>query len=60
MGRAFLLPLFASVIAFIAFWWTSGSGNVRAVQILALIATVMGIGVALARFKLMRNVRSGE
>ena len=58
MRRAFLLPLVASFIAFSAFLRTSGSETVRAVQVLSLVATGMGLGVALAHLKLMMSVRS--
>lgn len=60
MRRAFFLPLFAAALAFTAFMRTTGSESVRAVQILALIATGMGLGVALAHLKLVANLRSGK
>lgn len=49
--RLFFLPLFAAVLAFSAFLRSTGADNVRTVQILALIATGMGLGVALAHLK---------
>jgi hypothetical protein len=58
MLRAFILPLFASFLAFYAFLRTSGAEHVRAVQMLALIAVGMGMGVALAHIKLIINTRS--
>ncbi|HUM04845.1 MAG TPA: hypothetical protein VLT90_05250 [Terriglobales bacterium] len=51
--RLFFLPLFAAVLAFSAFVRSHGSESVRAVQIVSLIATGMGLGVALAHFKLL-------
>jgi hypothetical protein len=56
--RLFFIPLFASALAFSAFLHTIGAENVRAVQILDLIATGMGLGVTLAHFKLLLDVRS--
>ncbi len=55
MKRAFVLPLLAAVIGFIAFRQTTGAENVRTVQILALVASGMGLGVALAHLKLMMS-----
>jgi hypothetical protein len=56
--RLFFLPLFAAALAFFAFLRSAGSDNVRTVQIVALIATGMGLGVALAHLKLMLSTRS--
>jgi hypothetical protein len=56
--RLFILPLFASVLAFSAFLRTTGAENVRTVQMLALIATGMGLGVALAHLKFILDARS--
>jgi hypothetical protein len=56
--RLFFLPLLAAALAFFAFLRSAGSDHVRMVQILALIATGMGLGVALAHLKLMLSVRS--
>ncbi len=56
--RLFFLPLFASALAFSAFLRTTGADDVRTVQMLALIATGMGLGVALAHLKVMLGARS--
>jgi len=45
-----LLPLFVAVLAFGAFLRTSGSENVRAVQIVTLLGCGMCLGVTLAYF----------
>jgi len=58
--RLFFLPLFASVLGFSAFLRTAGAESVRAVQIVALITTGMGLGVALAHLKLLLDARSKE
>ena len=41
--RLFFLPLFASVLAFAAFVRSDGADSVRAVQMVSLIATGMGL-----------------
>ena len=56
--RLFFLPLFASALAFSSFLRTTGAENVRTVQMVALIATGMGLGVALAHVKFILNARS--
>jgi hypothetical protein len=56
--RLFFLPLFASALAFAGFERSAGSENVRAVQIVSLIATGMGLGVALAHLKMILSGRS--
>lgn len=56
--RLFLLPLFAAVLAFSAFLRTTGAENVRTVQMVSLIATGMGLGVALAHLKFILSARS--
>ena len=50
------LPLFFAALGFFAFLRTSGAENVRAVQVVSLIATGMCLGVALARL-LMRPAK---
>jgi hypothetical protein len=50
--RLFVMPLIASFMGFAAFLRTDGADTVRAVQIVSLIATGMGLGVALAHLKL--------
>ena len=56
--RLFFLPLLASALAFSAFLRSDGSESVRAVQMVALIATGMGLGVALAHLKFILDARS--
>ncbi|MFY9560820.1 MAG: hypothetical protein WAQ52_11350 [Terriglobales bacterium] len=56
--RLFFFPLFASALAFSAFVRSDGSEAVRAVQIVSLIATGMGLGVALAHLKFVLDARS--
>jgi hypothetical protein len=49
--RFIFFPLFLAIMGFLTFLRTSGSDHVRAVQILALIATGMCLGVALANLR---------
>ena len=56
--RLFFLPLFASILAFSAFQRSTGAESVRAVQMVSLIATGMGLGVALAHLKFILDARS--
>ena len=56
--RLFFLPLLASALAFAAFVRSNGSESVRAVQMVSLIATGMGLGVALAHLKFMLDARA--
>lgn len=49
--RALFLGLFVAVLAFGTFLRTTGAENVRAVQIVSLVAAGMGLGVSLASFK---------
>jgi hypothetical protein len=56
--RLFFIPLFAAALGFSAFLRSTGAENVRSVQIVALITTGMGLGVALAHLKLLLDVRS--
>jgi hypothetical protein len=58
--RTLVLPLVASVCAFYAFLRTPGADNVRTVQMIALIATGMGLGVALAHLKLVFGLKSDK
>lgn len=58
--RGLFLPLFVALLGFGAFLRTGGAENVRAVQMLALIATGMGIGVALAHVRILLAMKSRE
>jgi len=49
--RLFILPLFASILGFSAFLRTDGADTVRTVQMVSLIATGVGLGVALVNLK---------
>jgi hypothetical protein len=46
--RLIFFPLLFSILNFLAFLRTSGAENVRAVQIVTLLATGICLGVALA------------
>ena len=56
--RLFFLPLFAAALGFFSFLRSDGADTVRTVQIISLIATGMGLGVALAHFKFALDARS--
>jgi hypothetical protein len=56
--RLFFLPLFAAALAFAAFVRSQGSESVRVVQMMSLIGTGMGLGVALAHLKFLLEARS--
>ncbi len=58
--RLLVMPLIASMFAFFAFWRTPGADSVRPVQILALLATGMGLGVVLAHVKLLLGLKSRQ
>lgn len=57
-ARLFFFPLFAAVLGFAAFLRSDGSESVRTVQIVSLIATGMGLGVALAHLKFALDARA--
>jgi hypothetical protein len=59
-GRSLFLPLFVAFLGFSAFLRTTGSENVRAVQIVALLAAGMGLGVALASLKTWIRLRAEQ
>lgn len=56
----FFAPLLAAVLGFSAFLRTAGAEHVRAVQIVDLIATGMGIGVAFAQLRFVRDAKSNQ
>jgi hypothetical protein len=60
LRRGLFLPLFAFVLGFTAFLRSPGSENVRNVQILALLAAGMGLGVALAHIKILMGMKSDQ
>jgi len=51
-------PLIAAVLGFGAFVRIPGSENVRAVQIVALLAAGMGLGVTLAHFMALLRAKA--
>lgn len=55
--RTLLLPLVAAALAYGAFVRMPGAENVRAIQMLALIACGMGLGIALAHLKLALSAK---
>jgi len=56
----FVVPLFAALLGFSAFLRTSGAEHVRAVQIVDLIATGMGVGVAFAQLRFLRGTKPNQ
>ena len=60
LRRGLTGSLLAFVFGFGAFLRMPGSENVRAVQIVALMAAGMGLGVALAHVKLLWGMKSAE
>ena len=54
--RRIVVALAISALAFAAFSRTPGAENVRAVEILMLMASGMGLGVALALFRIGRQL----
>lgn len=55
--RGMIMPLLVAAFALGAFFRISGAENVRAVQMLALVAVGMGIGVALAHLKILLGMK---
>lgn len=51
--RLIFFPLFLAIFGFSAFLRTAGAENVRAVQMVTLIATGMCLGVALAHARFL-------
>jgi len=58
MKRLVLFPLLFALFGFLAFLRTSGAENVRAVQIVSLIATGICLGVALANLRFRPGSKS--
>jgi hypothetical protein len=58
LRRTMVGGLLACVLGFGAFLRTPGAENVRAVQIVALLAAGMGLGVALSHFRLLLGLKS--
>jgi hypothetical protein len=56
--RFIFFPLFFAIMGFLAFLRTTGSDHVRTVQILALLATGMCLGVALAHLRFLFDTKS--
>ena len=57
-GKYIFLPLIAAVLGFSSFLRSDGAENVRNVQIVALLASGMGLGVALAHLKLIMGSKT--
>ncbi len=55
--RGLVVPLVVALFGFLTFWRMPGAENVRAVQILALLAVGMGLGVALAHLKILLGMK---
>jgi hypothetical protein len=60
LRRGLIMPLFAAALGFTAFLRIPGSENVRAVQMLALIAVGLGLGVALAHIRILLGMKSDQ
>jgi hypothetical protein len=60
LRRGLVTGLLAAMLGFVAFTRTHGSENVRAVQIVSLLAAGMGLGVALTHGLLMAGVKSRQ
>jgi hypothetical protein len=60
LRRGLIIPLLVAVLGFGAFIRSPGSENVRTVQMLALIAVGMGLGVALAHIKILLGMKSDQ
>ena len=60
LRRGMFMPLLASALGLGAFLRIPGSENVRAVQILALIAVGMGLGVTLAHIRILLGMKSDQ
>jgi hypothetical protein len=55
--RGLILPLLVSVLGFAAFLRSGGAEHIRTVDMLALLAIGMGLGVALAYVKVMIGMK---
>jgi hypothetical protein len=60
LRRGLTVSLLAVVLGFGSFARTKGSENVRAVQIVGLLACGMGLGVALMHVKLLLALKRDE
>jgi len=58
LRRGMVAPLLAFILGFGAFLRMPGAENVRAVQILALLGSGMGLGVALAHARVLLGMGS--
>jgi len=55
--RGMIMPLLVALFGVGVFFRIPGAENVRAVHMLALIAVGMGVGVALAHFKILLGMK---
>lgn len=58
LRKGLVAPLLVFVMGFAAFLRTPGSENVRAVQVVALLASGMGLGMALAHIRVLVGMGS--
>ncbi len=55
--KGLVVPLVVASFGLLTFWESPGAEKVRVVQILALIAVGMGLGVALAHLKILLGTK---
>jgi hypothetical protein len=58
LRRTMMGGVLACVLGFVAFLRVPGAENVRAVQIVALLAAGMGLGIALSHLRLLLGLKS--
>jgi len=58
--KGFFLGLFVTLLGFATFLRTDGAAHVRAVQIVTLVVTGMGLGVAFAHLKVFQAIKSTQ
>lgn len=58
LRKGLFLPLLAAALAFSGFLRTTGSENVRAVQIVSLLVAGVGLGIAIAHLEILWGLRS--
>ncbi|MBZ5720605.1 MAG: hypothetical protein LAO03_09515 [Acidobacteriia bacterium] len=60
LRRGLVMSLIAAAMGFSAFLRMQGSENVRAVQIVSLLATGIGLGVALSHARVLWGLRKED
>jgi hypothetical protein len=58
LRRGLIAPLLVSILGFGVFLRTPGAENVRAVQVVMLVACGMGLGVALTHLRILFGMGS--